>query len=188
VTDLEALTMPASDAGTEVWSAWLATRTTDQLHTVRDLVTRLKADRPRDAADVLDRWNRINLALSNAGAAASLFQQVHPDAAIREQAEHAQIEVSNLVTDLSLDREIYDLIVVDDAEARSSGLDDEAERVRNFALRDFRRAGVDREPEIRDRIRAINERMTELGQEFERNVRDDDTTVRLRPRRCSAPG
>jgi thimet oligopeptidase len=181
VTDLEALTMPASDAGTEVWSAWLATRTTDQLHTVRDLVTRLKADRPRDAADVLDRWNRINLALSNAGAAASLFQQVHPDAAIREQAEQAQIEVSNLVTDLSLDREIYDLIVVDDAEARSSGLDDEAERVRNFALRDFRRAGVDREPEIRDRIRAINERMTELGQEFERNVRDDDTTVRLRP-------
>ena len=72
-------------------------------------------------------------------------------------------------------------MVVDDAEARISGLDDEAERVRNFALRDFRRAGVDREPEVRDRIRAINERLTELSQTFERNIRDDDTTVKVRP-------
>jgi Zn-dependent oligopeptidase len=173
--------MPAADAGTEAWSTWLTTRTGDQLDTVRDLVARLKKDRPRRAADLLDRWNEITLALGNAAAAAGLFQQVHPDAPIREQAEQAQLEVSKLVTDLSLDREIYDLMVVDDAEERVSGLDDEAERVRNFALRDFRRAGVDREPEVRERVRAINERMTELGQEFERNIRDDDTSVKLHP-------
>ena len=106
---------------------------------------------------------------------------MHPEAAIREQAERAQVEASMLQTDLSLDREVYDLMVVDDAEARISGLDDEAERVRNFALRDFRRAGVDREPEVRDRVRAINERLTELSQTFERNIRDDDTTVKVRP-------
>ena len=47
--------------------------------------------------------------------------------------------------------------------------------MRNFALRDFRRAGVDRDPEVRDRVRAINERLTELIQTFERNIRDDDT-------------
>ena len=35
--------------------------------------------------------------------------------------------------------------------------------------------------EVRDRIRAINERLTELGQTFERNIRDDDTTVKVRP-------
>ena len=173
--------MPAADAGTAAWSTWLTTRTGDQLDTVRDLVARLKKDRPRRAADLLDRWNEITLALGNAAAAAALFQQVHPDAPIREQAEQAQLEVSKLVTDLSLDREIYDLMVVDDAEERFSGLDDEAERVRNFALRDFRRAGVDREPEVRERVRAINERMTELGQEFERNIRDDDTSVKLQP-------
>jgi thimet oligopeptidase len=181
VTALEPLTMPAADAGREAWSTWLTGRTTDQLTAARDLVAALKRERPRRAADLLDRWNDVTLALGNAFAASSLFQQVHPEAAIREQAEAAQIEASKLQTDLSLDREVYDLLVVDDAEARVSGLDDEAERVRNFALRDFRRAGVDREPEVRERIRVINERMTELVQSFERHIRDDGSTVRLRP-------
>ena len=86
--------MPAADAGTDAWSAWLATRTTDQLDHARDLVAALKAERPRRAAELLDRWNEITLALGNAFAASSLFQQVHPDEAIREQAEHAQVEAS----------------------------------------------------------------------------------------------
>ena len=67
-------------------------------------------------------------------------------------------------------------MVVDDAEARVSGLDDDAERVRNFALRDFRRAGVDREHEARATGSGPStSASTELGQTFERNIRDDDT-------------
>jgi thimet oligopeptidase len=181
VTDLAPLTMPAADSGTGAWAAWLTSRTADQLSVVRDLVAAIKADRPRRADELLERWNDITLALGNAMAAAGLLQQVHPDAAIREQAEQAEVEASKLVTDLSLDREVYDLLVVDDAESRVSGLDDTAERVRNFALRDFRRAGVDRDPAVRDRVRELNERLTELGQTFQRTVRDDATTVRVRP-------
>ena len=173
--------MPAADAGTDAWSSWLTTRTTDQLDRVRDLVAAIKAERPRRAADLLDRWNEITVALGNAFAASSLIQQVHPDREIRDQAERAQVEASKLQTDLSLDREVYDLMVVDDAEQRTSGLDDEAERVRNFALRDFRRAGVDRDPEVRERVRAINEQLTELTQTFQRNINDDQTTVKVRP-------
>jgi thimet oligopeptidase len=181
VTDLAPLTMPAVDAGTEAWSAWLTTRTTDELARARTLVAAVKAEQPRSAADLLDRWNLVNVALSNALSAAGLFQQVHPDAEIREQAERAEVEGSKLVTDLSLDRELYDLMVVDDAEERVSGLDDDAERIRNFALRDFRRAGVDRDAEVRDRVRLLNERLTEFGQTFQRNIRDDSTTVKVRP-------
>jgi thimet oligopeptidase len=121
------------------------------------------------------------MAVDNALSVSELIREVHPDAAIREQAEQAQVAASTFQTDLSLDREVYDLMVVDDAEARVSGLDDDAERVRNLALRDFRRAGVDRDPEVRERVRAIKERLTELGLEFQRNLRDDATTVRLRP-------
>ena len=124
MTDLAPLTMPAADAGTDAWSAWLTIRTTDQLQRVHDLVAALKTERPRRAADLLDRWNEITIALGNAFAASSLVQQVHPDGAIREQAETAQVEASKVETDLSLDREIYDLMVIDDAEERTSGLDD----------------------------------------------------------------
>jgi thimet oligopeptidase len=175
------LALPAADSGSDVWSAWLTTRTTDQLDAVREIVAAIKADRPRRADELLERWNALNTALGNAFAAAGLFQQVHPDAAVREQAEQAELAAAKLLTDLSLDREVYDLMVVDDAESRVSGLDDDAERVRNFALRDFRRSGVDREPAVRDRVRALNERLTELGQTFQRNIRDDDTVVKVRP-------
>ena len=181
MTDLAPLTLPAADAGTDAWSAWLTTRTADQLDSARGLIAALKAEHPRDANVLLERWNDIGLALSNAFAAGSLLQQVHPDAALREQAEAAEVEAHRLLTDLSLDREVYDLLVVDDAEQRPSGLDDDAERIRNFALRDFRRSGVDRDEATRERVRAINERETELGQTFDRHIRDDDTTVRLRP-------
>jgi thimet oligopeptidase len=181
VTDLAPLTLPLADAGTDAWSAWLATRTDDQLSAAREQIAALKADRPSRSTELLDRWNGISTALANAFAASSLIQQVHPDAAIREQAEAAQVEAHRLLTDLSLDREVYDLMVVDDAEQHSSGLDHDAERVRNFALRDFRRSGVDRDQATRDRVREINERETELGQTFERNIRDDATTVKVRP-------
>ena len=54
-------------------------------------------------------------------------------------------------------------------------------RVRDRVLRDFRRAGVDRSPEDRDRLRALAQRCTELGLEFSRNIRDDVRSIRVRP-------
>jgi thimet oligopeptidase len=184
VTDherLTPLTMPTADAGADTWSAWLATRTDDQLERARDLVAALKRDRPERAAELLDRWNEITLVLANAFSASGLMQAVHPDQAVRDQAERAQIDAASFATDLALDRDIYDLFVVDDAEERTSGLDDDAERIRNFALRDFRRAGVDREPAVRERVRAIQERISELGVTFQRILREDDRTVQVRP-------
>ena len=49
--------------------------------------------------------------------------------------------------------------------------------------RDFTRAGVDRDDETRARITAIQERMTELDQEFSKAVRDDVRTIRVTPER-----
>jgi thimet oligopeptidase len=172
--------MPAADSGTEAWSAWLTTRTTDQLARARELVTAIKAGGPGQGRALLERWNELETALGNAFAVAGLMQQVHPDAAIRAQAETAESAAATLRTELSLDRELFDL-VVDDAETRTSGLDADEERYRRHSLRDFRRAGVDQGPDVRARIRALNERLTELGQTFARHIRDDDTVVRLRP-------
>jgi thimet oligopeptidase len=181
MTEIAALAMPPADAGADDWSAWLTSRTTDELARARVLVEALKADRPTRVVDVLDRWNDVNLALGNALAAAGLLQQVHPEAVVREQAERAEVEASRLVTDLSLDRDLYDLMTVDAADSGVCELDHDAARVRDLTVRDFRRSGVDREPAVRDRVRRLNERLTELGQTFQRNIRDDDATVRLRP-------
>ena len=87
MTVLAPVTMPAADSGTEAWSAWLTTRTTDQLARARELVTAIKAGGPGQGRALLERWNELETALGNAFAVAGLMQHVQPDAAIRAHAE-----------------------------------------------------------------------------------------------------
>ena len=48
-------------------------------------------------------------------------------------------------------------------------------------LRDFRRAGVDRDDATRARVRELQEELVGIGQDFDRNIRSDTRTAQLRP-------
>ncbi len=52
-------------------------------------------------------------------------------------------------------------------------------------MRDFTRAGVDQDDATRARITAINERLTELDQEFSKVTRNDVRTIRVAPERLA---
>ena len=116
-------------------------------------------------------------ALVNAVAVSSLLSQVHPAESVRSAAEKGEREAQRLLTELGLDRDLYDVLAALDP----SGLDEGAQRVLRLSLRDFRRAGVDQDESLRARIRELSERETEVAQEFSRNIRDDVRTVHLRP-------
>jgi thimet oligopeptidase len=169
--DLTPLALPTSD-----WESWLGSRCDEQLALARDLVTRLK-EGGRDASATLGLWNDVNLAMSNAFAVASLLSNVHPDEAVRSRGEKAEQDAHRLLTELGLDRDLFDVLdAVDPAD-----LDDGGRRVLSLALRDFRRAGVDQDEETRERIRGLAERETEVAQEFSKNIRDGVRTVTLDP-------
>jgi thimet oligopeptidase len=161
---------------------WVQTRAKEGLATARELVQRLRDTPPTDALDALRQWDEVSLQLSNVAAMGSLLSNVHPLEDVRDAAETAEQDVQKLVTELSLDRGLYDVFAALDAE-QSGGLDDEAARLLTKVLDDFRRSGVDRDDETRARITAINERITELDQEFGKVVRDDVRTVRVTPER-----
>lgn len=170
------LALPTSDAAED----WVATRTREGLAEVRRLVEALR-DRPSDALETLRHWDEVSLALSNVAVAASLFANVHPDEAVRTGAEQAEVEVDRLVTELRQDRRLYDVF----AGLDPAGLDPVAARLLTKTLDDFRRAGVDLDDETRARLAQINERLTEVGQEFSRTIRDDVRTVRVTPDRLA---
>ena len=72
------------------------------------------------------------------------MSEVHPDEAIRDAARECEQEVSRFYSDLALDREMYDaLAAVDVASA-----DADTQRFVAHTLRDYRRAGVDKPPEV----------------------------------------
>src|SRR3989337_126398 len=47
-------------------------------------------------------------------------------------------------------------------------------------LRDFRRSGVDRDDATRAKIKTLLDEITAIGQEFERNVREDVRSIRVK--------
>jgi thimet oligopeptidase len=172
-SDLAPLALPTAD-----WEAWLAARSEDQLGETRRLLDELKApDAGRDAAATLALWNDLNLALRNAFAVASVLSNTHPDEAVRTRGEQVEQDGSRLLTEVELDRDLYDVLAALDV----SDLDEQARRVHALTVRDFRRAGVDQDDDVRDRLRELAERETAVGQEFSKNIRDGVRSVSLDP-------
>lgn len=169
------LSLPAPDA-TE---PWVRQRSDAGLAAARGIVESLKAHPPRDAETVLQRWNDVHVALGEVSAVGSLFSEVHPDGTVRAVAERAVQDVERLGTELGLDRDLYEVFTGVDV----TGLDEPARRLYDKTMRDFRRAGVDQDETTRERIKALNERIVLVGQEFSKNIREDVRSIRLTPDR-----
>jgi len=130
---------------------------------------------PRTIDDTLVRYNQLLTAASASNALAGLMSEVHPDEAIRDAARECEQEVSRFYSDLALDREMYDALAAVDV----SGADADTQRFVAHTLRDYRRAGVDKPPEVRTRLKQIDEELTKLGQSFSKNISEDVRAIEV---------
>jgi thimet oligopeptidase len=180
--DIAPLSLPGSpDTGDGDWLSWVAERGEGQLAEARRLVDALKGAPPADGLPRLRQWDAVQTAIDNAASIASLFAEVHPEEAVRDRADEVMQEVEKLTTDLGLDQELYAVL----SAITPDGLDADASRVLERTLRDFRRAGVDRDEATRDRLRALNEKAVLLSQDFGRNIRDDVRSIKVAPERLA---
>ncbi|WP_051218079.1 M3 family metallopeptidase [Nocardioides insulae] len=172
---------PLSLSSPDETLAWITERSSVQIEAARAIAERLRTDPPGDALEVLRAWDDISLELGNCAALASLLANVHPVEQVRSACEDAEAEVDRLVTELSQDRALYDVVsTLDPAE-----FDPLATRLLEKTLQDFRRSGVDRDDATRARLTEVKERLTQLGQDFSRVIRDDVRTVRVAPERLA---
>jgi thimet oligopeptidase len=171
------LLLPAADDAQH----WVVGRTQEGLAVARELVTALRTSPPAATLDLLRSWDEVSRHLSNVASVSSLLANVHPDESVRTTCEQAEVEVDRFVTELRQDRTLFEVF----AAADPAGLDATAARLLTKTLDDFRRAGVDLDDATRARLARINERLTEVGQEFGRTIRDDVRTVRVTPDRLA---
>jgi thimet oligopeptidase len=181
VTSIESPAPADLPTSPDAWAPWLRSRVEDNLAEAKRLREQIKTDPPPTAIDVLELWNDLHVALGNAYGSAGLLQQVHPDQSIRTQSEAAEQDLHRFSTDLGMDREVYDVLAGLDA----TTVDADAARLLHLSLRDFRRAGVDRDEQTRARLTTLNEKETLLAQEFSKNIRDDVRVTRLAPARLA---
>lgn len=177
---LDPLTLPDSDDAA-TWGEWVRSRSSEELDRARALVDGLRTDPPAEALEVLRAWDQASGHLGGVAAAGSLFGNVHPDQAVRDAADAAEQDAHKLSTEWSLDRTLYEVF----AGLSEEGLDPAATRLLEKVRKDFRRSGVDRDEETRDRISAIRDRLTELDQEFSKITRDDVRSIRVEAERLA---
>jgi thimet oligopeptidase len=117
---------------------------------------------------LLNKMNGIYLLLENQMGYASLYANVHPNPAMRSAAELCEQNFVNLITEISLSRPLYNHVV----KININSLDELDKRLVTRTLNDFKRSGVDKSEKVRERIRILNNEITQIGQVFDKNIRE----------------
>ena len=131
----------------------------------------------RTVENTLVPYNEVLYHAENAGAWSALMENVHPDSSYRVSAEQISQAASKFVTQLGLNRGVYEAIkAVDVAKADAA-----TKRLVEKSLRDFRLAGVDKDEATRKQIEALQAELVLVSQEFDRNIRSDSRTIQVTP-------
>ena len=152
----------------------------EALARARELLTRIEAIPLAEAESgrVLEVWDDTAVALEDAFGPISLLNSVHPDKTVRDACDGVLVQESSFLTTVFQNERFYERV---QRVAPRSGADRE---LRRHLLEAFEDSGVSLPPDKRDRFREISERLTELGQEFAKNVRENATRLRFSPDEC----
>ena len=139
---------------------------------------RLKEIESADAASVLGMWDETAIVLEDAYGPISLLNSVHPDPAVRDASDRALVDESVFMTEVFQNERLFE-------RARSVVPVNKAQKqLRKDLLESFEDSGVALPPEKRLRFREISERITELSQEFAKNIRENKTVLHFTPDEC----
>lgn len=97
------------------------------------------------------------------------MKAIHPDEAVRDAATECSERYSDFSSQVGLSKGYYERLATIDL----NSLSETEKYMVEQGLKSFRRAGVDKDQETRDRIRALRKEITEIGNQFDKNIRDD---------------
>jgi len=129
----------------------------------------------RTLENTLEPMNMLLLELDRALPVAQLVANTFPDKAVREAAEKCEQRGKKYLSELKRDRSVFDALNA----VKADGLDPKAARFHRLLLREYRRAGVDKDEATRKRLAALSEQMVALGQQFGKAIREDRKTLEL---------
>lgn len=124
---------------------------------------------------VLRPYDNMNMGPSDFGTWAYFMSSVHPDADMRAAGNDCVQQFVELGTDVSLSREIFDLLMQVDA----SEADRETQYYLAETIKDYKSSGVNKDEETRSTIRDLIKGSFAIGQEFGKNIREDVRYVEI---------
>src|SRR5215469_5398877 len=130
---------------------------------------------PRTIENTLEPYDHALERLNSATYLSSLIEQVHPDVAFRDRATEMVRKASAAETALSLNHDVYQALASVDVSKADPSTRYYVER----QLLEFRLAGVDKDPATRDKLKKLNDQLTQELVAFDRNISDDQKKVEV---------
>jgi len=135
----------------------------------------IAAKGPRSIENTLVPYDEAISQLNAASYLSDLVQKLHPDARFRDQGTQMNTRASAAMSALALNRQVYlALAAIDLSNAEPAT----AYYVRRQLL-EFRLAGVDRDLAARERLKSLNELLSQDESAFERNIADGTKSVEV---------
>jgi thimet oligopeptidase len=129
---------------------------------------------PRTIENTLVPYDEAADAIATAAMQTGVLNAVHRDKSVRDLAQKLAQTVSSAQTDLSLNQKVYQALSAVNVSASDAATRHYAERT----LLEYRLAGVDKDDATRAKIRALQDKITELSLAFGRNVAESANRVK----------
>ena len=132
-------------------------------------------DAKKGAGAIFDEWNRLSIAIEDVVNTVYLLGNVAPDKAARDAAEPCLQKYTTLQADLFQDEKLFARVNA------AQPMNPHQAKFKKDLIEGFEDTGVALPPDKRKRAKEIFEKIEELRQAFDRNIRDDPTKVTFKP-------
>ena len=132
-------------------------------------------DAKKGAGAIFDEWNRLSIAIEDVVNTIYLLGNVAPDKAARDAAEPCLQKYTTLQADLFQDEKLFARVNA------AQPMNPHQAKFKKDLVEGFEDTGVALPPDKRKRAKEIFEKIEELRQAFDRNIRDDPTKVTFKP-------
>lgn len=140
---------------------------------LKDEITAVAGKHTRE--NTLEKLNEIDIAFERMLGVSELMANTHPDQGVRDEADACLQRAAKEMTAIQMDPELYASI----SDVDKSSLDDRSKRFVDKTLQAYKLSGVDKDEATRKRLADIDAAIVELGQEFDKNIREDRKTIQF---------
>lgn len=108
-----------------------------------------------------------------------LMGSVHTDEKIRDEGIASSKKIQNYITELSLNEDLYQAVLSYSKSKGSKKLTGYRKKFLNDVMLDYKRSGFSLSSEERKNVKTVLDKLTELGLQFDKNIRSSQDTLYL---------
>ena len=135
---------------------------------LQEIISVSKKDRSRE--NTLEAYDNLHNELEQVHSLIFLMAYVHPEKTIRDKCLQSINELNRYVNQLNMDVELYSALNEYAETEDAKKLDETSKKLLNDTIRDLKHNGLGLPEQEREKIRQIQDNISELGVEFEANI------------------